>query len=76
MEQRIFNLDLTNDLGGKKVITKSDRSSIVGTAIPSGVIVTVIEGKAVSYVGVGGGVYSPKLANTSSLVPLNWRIVY
>lgn len=72
----IFNLDLTNDTGGKKVITKSDRSSVIGTAIPSGVIVTVIEGKAVSYVGVGGGVYSPRLANTSSLVPLNWRIVF
>lgn len=72
----IFNLDLTNDLDGKKVITKSDRSSVIGTAIPSGVIVTVIGGKAVSYVGVGGGVYSPRLANTSSLVPLNWRIVF
>ena len=55
---------------------KSDRSSIIGTAIPSGVIVTVIDGRAVSYVGVGGGVYSPRLANTSSLVPLNWRIVF
>ena len=72
----IFNLDLTNDFGGKKVITKSDRSSVIGTAIPSGVIVTVIGGKAVSYVGVGGGVYSPRLSNTSSLVPLNWRIVF
>ena len=72
----MFNLDLTNDVGTKEVISKNDRSSIIGTAIPSGVIVTVIGGKAVSYVGVGGGVYSPRLANTSSLVPLNWRIVF
>jgi type IV pilus assembly protein PilY1 len=72
----MFNLDLTNDVGGKEVISKSDRFSIIGTAIPSGVIVTVVGGKAVSYVGVGGGVCSPRLANTSSLVPLNWRIVF
>jgi type IV pilus assembly protein PilY1 len=72
----MFNLDHMNDAGGKEVISKSDRSSIIGTAIPSGVIITVIGGKAVSYVGVGGGVFSPKLANTSSLVPLNWRIVF
>jgi type IV pilus assembly protein PilY1 len=72
----VFNLDSTNDVGGKEVITKSDRSSVIGTAIPSGVIVTVIGGNAVAYVGVGGGVTSPKLANTNSLVPLNWRIVF
>ena len=31
----------------------------IGTAIPSGVVVTVIGGKVVAYVGVGGGVYKP-----------------
>ena len=71
----IFNLDLTNDTGGT-VISKTDRSATIGTAIPSGVIITFIGGKAVAYTGVGGGVYIPQLASTKSLLPLNWRIVF
>jgi type IV pilus assembly protein PilY1 len=71
----IFNLDLTNDVGGT-VISKTDRSLIMGTAIPSGVIITFIGGTAVAYAGVGGGVYSPQLGSTSPLVPMTWRIVF
>lgn len=70
-----FNLDLMNDIGGA-VLSRSDRSMNIGFAIPSGVIVTFIKGTAVGYAGVGGGVYSPQLASTKSLVPINWRIVF
>jgi len=56
-----FNLDLHNDtdMGGGTTIPgygKSDRSQWIGTAIPSGVIITVIQDKAAGYVGMGGGV--------------------
>ncbi len=71
----IFNLDTTNDMGGT-VYAKSDRSTTVGTAIPSGVIITFVGGTAVAYTGVGGGVYIPQLASTKSLLPVNWRIVF
>lgn len=71
-----FNLDLTNDTGGIKTIVKSDRSEVIGTAIPSGVIITFIQGKAVAYTGVGGGVKMPPLPYTKSLIPVNWRIVF
>ncbi len=70
-----FNFDLTNDVSGT-VITKSDRSLLMGTAIPSGVIITFIGGKAVAYAGVGGGVYTPELSSTNPLVPMTWRIVF
>jgi hypothetical protein len=72
----VFNFDLTNDIGETKVYVKSDRSTTVGTAIPSGVIITFIGGTAVAYTGVGGGVYIPTLAGTKSLLPVNWRIVF
>ena len=58
----VFNLDLTNDTGGSggndtiAVFTKSDRSQTIGTAIPSGVIITIIQNQAAGYVGMGGGV--------------------
>jgi type IV pilus assembly protein PilY1 len=71
----VFNLDLTNDTTGIK-IEKTDRSGEIGTAIPSGVIITFIQGKAVAYIGVGGGVHMPPLLKTKSIVPLNWQIVF
>lgn len=73
--QAVFNLDLTNDVSGT-VVSKSDRSLVIGTAIPSGVIITVIGGRATAYVGVGGGVYSPQLRTRKSLFPLYWKIVF
>jgi len=70
-----FNLDLTNDIGGE-VVQRSDRTGEIGSAIPSGVIITFIGGQAVGYVGVGGGVFTPRLATTKCLVPINWRLVF
>jgi len=68
----VFNLD--GSLDG--AIRKSDRSLIIGTAIPSGVVITVIGGRVTAYIGVGGGVYKPELSNTRSLFPLTWKLVF
>jgi type IV pilus assembly protein PilY1 len=71
-----FNLD--GSLDG--TISGSDRSTTIGTGIPSGVIITFIEGKTVAYVGVGGPggprVPKPKLLSDKSVVPVTWRIVF
>ncbi len=71
----VFNLDLLNDTS-KIVIKREDRSNIIGTAIPSGIVITFIEGEAVAYIGVGGGVVQPQLKNPKALIPMNWRIVF
>jgi len=71
----VFNLDLTNDAGGT-VVSRSDRAMVVGSAIPSGVIITFIGGTSVGYVGVGGGVYKPTLFSKKSIIPVAWRIVF
>jgi len=68
----VFNLDLSVD----NVISTTDRSEIIGTAIPSGVIITFIQGNTVAYTGVGGGVDMPPLTTTRSLVPIYWRNVF
>ncbi len=49
---------------------------VVGSAIPSGVIITFIGGTSVGYVGVGGGVYKPTLFSKRSIIPVAWRIVF
>jgi type IV pilus assembly protein PilY1 len=71
----VFNLDDMNDIGGP-IISRSDRSTVMGTAIPSSVIITVINGIATGYVGVGGGVYRPTLWSGKTLIPINWRLVF
>jgi type IV pilus assembly protein PilY1 len=75
--EAVFNFDDPTDLGiGAPPSTKSDRSTTIGTAIPSGVIITVIGGQATAYVGVGGGVYIPHLSSRKTLIPLHWKLVF
>jgi type IV pilus assembly protein PilY1 len=74
--EAVFNFDLTNDSGGNVVKDKSDRSTVIGTAIPSGVVITVIGGKVTAYIGVGGGVVKPPTSGTKSLFPVHWKLVF
>ena len=67
-----FNMDESLD----GAVTRSDRAAVIGTSIPSGVIVTFIGGTATAYVGVGGGVGRPPLPDTRRIRPINWRILF
>jgi type IV pilus assembly protein PilY1 len=71
----VFNFDLNNDVGGT-VLAKSDRIVQMGTAIPSGVVITVVGNTAVAYVGVGGGINKPTLKKTKIFYPLHWKVVF
>ena len=64
------------DLNQDGHLTVTDRSMGVGAGIPSGIVITVINGTVTGYGGVAGGVFSPQLTITSSIVPLDWRIVF
>ncbi len=46
-----MNLDISNDAGG--VLGKVDRSTVIGTSIPSGVAICIVKGKITGFVGVG-----------------------
>jgi type IV pilus assembly protein PilY1 len=70
-----FDFDLTNDTGGQTVLKKGDRSLNVGLGIPSGVVVTFVGGKAVGYIGVGGGV-APITPNVKQVDQSYWRIIF
>jgi len=65
----VFNLDLTNDGVSAPAYGPSDRSQVIGTAIPSGVIITVIQNRAVAYAGMGGGVIGSREDGAPCLVP-------
>jgi PilY1 beta-propeller domain len=72
----VFNLDDANDIGGTAVISKSDRSMLLGKGVPSGIILGVLGDRVMAYGGVGGGVFSPPLPSNKNLVPINWRNVF
>ncbi|MCX8117006.1 MAG: PilC/PilY family type IV pilus protein [Desulfobacterota bacterium] len=73
----MFNYDLTNDLPGQPpTIYKTDRSMIIGAGIPSQVVISIIEGDVVGYIGVGGGVFSPEELGGKVIQVLYWRTVH
>ncbi len=69
----VFNLD---GLGTLTDLTRDDRSTKIGVSIPSGVVITFVDGTTVAYGGVGGGVYRPPLSTTKSVFPVSWRIAF
>jgi len=56
--------------------TVTDRSMSIGSGLPSGIIITVINGTVTAYGGVAGGVFSPQLTTYKSIIPIDWRVVF
>ena len=72
----VFDLDATNDVEGETIIKRSDRGKVIGAAIPSSAIITIIQGSSAGYIGVGGGVCAPDILKRNILIPVNWRMVF
>ncbi len=73
----MFNFDLENDIDGQPpTIYKTDRSIAIGAGIPSQVVIAIIKGEVVGYIGVGGGVFAPEVANKKNILPLYWRTAF
>lgn len=53
---------------------KSDRNRLIGTAIPSGVVIAIIHGKGASYIGVGGGIFTSDMVQPAAILRIYWRI--
>lgn len=70
----MFNYDLSNDISGQPpTIYKTDRSAILGGGIPTHVVIAIINGEIVGYIGVGGGVSRRDEVDSKSLQVLYWR---
>ena len=70
----ILNLNPKNDTDGVK-IDLSDRSKVIGTGIPSSIIISVIDGKLIAFTGIEGGVHNAPLWRNSPIVPIWWKQV-
>jgi type IV pilus assembly protein PilY1 len=70
----ILNLNPTNDTEKVK-IDLSDRSTIIGTGVPSGTVLSVLNGKLVGFTGFQGGVYYTPLRKNATIIPMWWKEV-
>jgi type IV pilus assembly protein PilY1 len=79
---RMYMVDYKNgssifDADANLTLDRSDRSKLVGTSIPSSVVIALRnDGIASAYIGVGGGIISPPLKNNKTVVPVSWRKIF
>ncbi len=56
-------------------LTVSDRSMVIGSAIPSRVVVALINGQPEAYIGIRGGIVNPDIGASNPLIRVYWRSV-
>lgn len=83
--EAVFNYDTTNDstyssesntrAKGKEgeLLKRSDRFEVIGTGIPSGVVVIITESGESALIGVGGGLEIPPIQPGRTAIRLYWR---
>jgi type IV pilus assembly protein PilY1 len=72
-----INYDLSNDTEGQPpILSKTDRLMKIGSGIPSQVVIAIVDGEVVAYIGIGGGVFSPEVTLPKNIKPLYWRTVF
>jgi type IV pilus assembly protein PilY1 len=73
-----YNLNTLNDvpdgLGGILAVKDTtDRSTTVGSGIPSGMVTVITDSGISAIVGVGGSLVTPEVDDTGSNIPLYWK---
>ncbi len=66
--EAVINYDISDD-----AVEKTDRSLVIGSSIPSGLVMAVIKGRPVGYLGVRGGILKPSIGTLSSVFRVYWR---
>ncbi len=49
---------------------------IIGTAIPSGMVIALIHGMGSSYIGVGGGIFTSEVVHAAGITRIFWRCFF
>ncbi len=75
-----YNNDTSNDTVDSygnpvEVLATSDRSVILGTGIPSGIVMVINPSGISALIGVGGAMVTPNVSNVGSSIPTYWREV-
>jgi type IV pilus assembly protein PilY1 len=66
--EAVLNFDTSDD-----AIGRTDRSLVIGSSIPSGLVIAILYGKPAAYIGVRGGILKPVIGNPSAISRIYWR---
>jgi type IV pilus assembly protein PilY1 len=69
--EAVLNFDTSSQAVGR-----SDRSLVIGSSIPSGLVIAILHGKPVAYIGVRGGIFKPDVANPCAISRIYWRQIF
>jgi type IV pilus assembly protein PilY1 len=64
----VLNFDTSSD-----DLDKGDRSKVIGAAIPSGMVIAIIQGESTSFIGVGGGISTSDIVHPTAITRIYWR---
>lgn len=70
-----YNLNLSSDPLGTAPDSISDRSKVIGTGIPSGVVSVLSSSGVSAIVGSGGALVTPPVDKSGTSIPTYWREV-
>lgn len=83
--EAVFNYDTSNDSGyasetntraignNSEILKRNDRYDVIGSGIPSGVVVIINEEGEGALIGVGGGLEIPEVRAGKTAIRLYWR---
>ncbi len=69
-----YNYNASND-SGSVVIDRTDRSTVIGTGIASGIVTVIGPGGFSALIGSGGSIVKPDVNKSGSSIPTYWREV-
>lgn len=69
-----YNYNTSND-SGSVVIDRTDRSTVIGTGIASGIVTVIGPGGFSALIGSGGAIVKPDVKKSGSSIPTYWREV-
>jgi type IV pilus assembly protein PilY1 len=69
--EAVMNYDTSSSAVGR-----IDRSLVIGSSIPSALVLAIIEGHPLGYIGFRGGILNPEIAGNTAITSIYWRWLF
>jgi type IV pilus assembly protein PilY1 len=59
-----------------EALARADRSKVSGSSIPSALVLAIVQGQPLGYIGVRGGILNPEIAGGTAITRIYWRQLF
>jgi type IV pilus assembly protein PilY1 len=66
--EAVLNFDASDE-----ILERADRSLVIGTSIPSGLVIAILNEEPAAYIGVRGGIFKADIGNPKAISRIYWR---